>query len=65
MAEAEIKKKKTQVLSEETRKRKGESDRLKRRTRINYIGPAFARWRELKKEEGFLTDADFVVMLLY
>ncbi|XP_065153422.1 uncharacterized protein [Paramisgurnus dabryanus] len=63
MAEATTTRKKRKVLSEETRKRKRESDRSKGRTRI-IIGPAFARWRELKEEEGFVTDADLAVMLL-
>ncbi|XDV26165.1 hypothetical protein PO909_029942 [Leuciscus waleckii] len=65
MAEAgtEPKPKKAKVLSEETKKRKRESDKIKGRTRIN-IGPAFARWRELKEEEGCPTDADLAIMLL-
>ncbi|XP_077101459.1 uncharacterized protein LOC143752215 isoform X2 [Siphateles boraxobius] len=63
MAEAATKTKKAKVLSDETRKRKRESDKIKGRSRIN-IGPAFARWRELKDEEGFPTDADLAVMLL-
>ena len=62
MAERAKKPKKTKVLSEETRKRKRESDKIKGRTRIN-IGQAFARWRELKDEEGCPTDADLAVML--
>ncbi|CAM4579301.1 unnamed protein product [Leuciscus chuanchicus] len=63
MAEAVTKTKKTKVLSEESRKRKRESDKVKGRTRIN-IGRAFARWCELKEEEGCPTDADLAVMLL-
>ncbi|KAG1926112.1 hypothetical protein F2P79_025081 [Pimephales promelas] len=63
MAEAATKPKKVKVLSEETRKRKRESDKVKARTRIN-IGQAFPRWRELKDEEGCPTDADLAVILL-
>ncbi|XP_067287194.1 uncharacterized protein [Pseudorasbora parva] len=63
MAEAAQKSKKAKVLSEESKKRKRESDRIKGRTRIN-IGPAFSRWRELKEEEGCPTDADLAAMLL-
>jgi len=51
-----LKTNKPKVLSEDSRKRKRESDQIKGRTRIN-IGPAFARWRELKEEEGCSTDA--------
>ncbi|XP_048100278.1 zinc finger protein 629-like isoform X2 [Alosa alosa] len=63
MAEAATKPKKAKVLSEESKKRKRESDKIRARTRIN-IGTAFARWRELKEEEGCPTDTDLAVMLL-
>ena len=55
MAEAASKTKKPKVLSEDSRKRKRESDKIKGWTRIN-IGPAFSRWRELKEEEGCVPD---------
>ncbi|XP_028273481.1 uncharacterized protein LOC114443538 isoform X2 [Parambassis ranga] len=63
MANAAKKPKKVNVLSEETKKRKRESDKVRARSRIN-IGPAFARWRELRDEEGCPTDGDLAVLLL-
>ncbi|XP_078023657.1 uncharacterized protein LOC117259352 [Epinephelus lanceolatus] len=63
MAEAAKQSKKRKVLSEETKKRKREAPRIKGQSRIN-IGPAFTRWRELKDEEGFLTDAALALFLL-
>ncbi|XP_061587271.1 uncharacterized protein LOC133452092 [Cololabis saira] len=63
MAEAAKNPKKTKYLSEETKKRKRESNKLSARTRVN-IGPAFTRWRELKDEEGCPTDGDLAMLLL-
>ncbi|XP_072769106.1 uncharacterized protein [Nerophis lumbriciformis] len=63
MAEAEKQQKKRKFLSEETKKRKRESTRIKGQSRIN-IGPAFNRWRALKDEEGFSTDAALALFLL-
>ena len=63
MADAKKNPKELKVLSEETKKRKRESNKLNARTRI-ITGPAFTRWRELKDEEGRLTDADLVLLLL-
>ncbi|XP_029950535.1 uncharacterized protein LOC115390701 isoform X2 [Salarias fasciatus] len=63
MAEGGQQRKKPKVLSEETKKRKREATRIKAQSRIN-IGPAFTRWRELKDEEGFPTDAALALFLL-
>jgi len=56
MGEAACKTKKPKILSEGSRKRKRECEQIKGRTSIN-IGPAFARWCELKEEEGCPIDA--------
>ncbi|XP_077350364.1 uncharacterized protein LOC144000424 [Festucalex cinctus] len=63
MAEAAKQPKKRRVLSEDTKRRKRESGRIKGQSRIN-IGPAFSRWRDLKDDEGFPTDAALALFLL-
>ncbi|XP_062371676.1 histone-lysine N-methyltransferase PRDM9-like isoform X2 [Sardina pilchardus] len=63
MAEAATKPKKAKALSEEAKKRKRERDNIRARAKI-HIGPALARWRQLKDEEGCPTDADLAVLLL-
>ncbi|KAK7130511.1 hypothetical protein R3I93_019999 [Phoxinus phoxinus] len=60
---AEPVKKQRKPLSEEAKKRKRASDRVKARTRIN-IGHAFSEWRELKDREGSKSDADLAFLLL-
>ncbi|XP_057712374.1 uncharacterized protein LOC130929294 [Corythoichthys intestinalis] len=63
LSEAAKKPKRRRVLSEETKKRKREATRIKGHSRIN-IGPVFTRWRELKDEEGFPSDAALALFML-
>ncbi|XP_071382060.1 uncharacterized protein [Centroberyx affinis] len=50
-------------LTEQAKRAKGESDRIRNKSRVN-LGQAFTRWRELRQHKGFKTDTELACFLL-
>ncbi|XP_060908900.1 uncharacterized protein LOC132985721 isoform X1 [Labrus mixtus] len=62
-AKLPVKKRVRKGLSEEARKAKRESDRLRAKNRVN-LGRAHGVWKKLREENGFKTDADMALFLI-
>jgi len=49
--------------SEAQMAKRREREKQRAKTRI-YVGPAFERWREVRRQRGFLTDIELALYLL-